>query len=169
MHQSIDRGMAAAAAAAVVVASLLLLAAVFWAAKKEELQYTHRASRFQYNNSHLELDRSGRLYLRTLSISLCSLYCTVQRPAKHAACDCNNNYVRRVRVRFLQFDFIRPPPPDYTSKHTYRILNITFKIRLPSAAKVAADQKTSPHRAGMKSIPPILSPNASCRGSSMVT
>ena len=39
----------------------------------------------------------------------------------------------------------------------------------PSAARMPADQKTSPQRAGRKRRPPILEPYASCSGSSIVT
>lgn len=39
----------------------------------------------------------------------------------------------------------------------------------PRAARIAADQKISPHRAGRKSRPPIRDPSTSWNGSSMVT
>lgn len=39
----------------------------------------------------------------------------------------------------------------------------------PKAAKIAADQNTSPQSAGMNNKPPILLPNISWKGSNIVT
>ena len=39
---------------------------------------------------------------------------------------------------------------------------------VPNAARIPADQKTSPHNAGIKRRPPILPPKHSCKGSSIV-
>ena len=39
---------------------------------------------------------------------------------------------------------------------------------VPRAARIPADQNTSPHRAGMNSNPPIRPPRHSCRGSNIV-
>ena len=41
--------------------------------------------------------------------------------------------------------------------------------RLPNADKMAADQKTSPNKAGMKRSPPIRSPYLRWNGSNIVT
>ena len=50
------------------------------------------------------------------------------------------------------------------------IINFFYLVfNLPRAANVAADQKTSPQSAGMNSMPPIRSPKASWKGSSIVT
>ena len=45
---------------------------------------------------------------------------------------------------------------------------MTAKVA-PKAARIPADQKTSPQRAGMNSRPPILFPKQSPRGSNIVT
>ena len=54
------------------------------------------------------------------------------------------------------------------------ILSTIFKeknpvFNLPRAARIAADQSTSPHRAGKNNNPPIRPPKASCNGSNIVT
>ena len=42
-------------------------------------------------------------------------------------------------------------------------------MQLPRAARIPADQNTSPHKAGKNNNPPILPPKTSCKGSNIVT